>query len=92
MHWFLNVLNNRTPAFLKNKFCEALIAIFRLEYYSRWPTFFKDLFSILSNSPSELMIEMYLNILDTIDFEFVARYIERSPESHKRAVEIVSNL
>ncbi|KAG2385530.1 hypothetical protein C9374_003345 [Naegleria lovaniensis] len=88
MHWFLNVMNNRTPAFLKNKFCETLVAIFRIEYYSRWPSFFKDLFSILSNSPSELMIEMYLNILDTIDFEFVARYIERSPESHKRAVDI----
>jgi len=90
MHWFSNILNPKTPPFMRNKFCEALISIFRIEYYPRWPTFFKDLFFILQNSPSELMIDMYLRILDTIDTEFVARYIDRSEVNHKRAIEIVS--
>ncbi|KAL9646930.1 hypothetical protein ABK040_013789 [Willaertia magna] len=88
LHWLVTFISENTLAYVKNKYCETLIHLFKLDYPHSWPSFFKDILSILQNNPNETMIDMYLRVLETIDSFFVARYIDRSDIEHKRAVEI----
>jgi len=38
------------PAAVKNKFVQALVVMFKLEYPDEWPSFFSDLFMLLKSS------------------------------------------
>lgn len=83
--WLEKGVDESDPDFLKNKFCQVLVLLFRIQYQTAWPSFCDDLLSLLAStssatasSPSsnprrhELMVQMFLRICLCIDEEVVA--------------------
>jgi hypothetical protein len=80
---FDKIFKFKTEVFIKNKFSQLLVSIFRIEYSeNRWDNFFKDLFKILNNG--EEGIDMFLRIMKSIDDDIVARIYEKTKEDQKR--------
>lgn len=56
---------------VKNKFVQALVVMFKLEYPEEWPSFFSDLFMLLKSTGSTpaglVMVDMFLRIMASID-------------------------
>jgi exportin-T len=88
MSWFAEyALKHDYPVFIKGKFAQTLVALFKIMYPANWPTFFKELFATLNQG--ERAVDMYVRILDAIDNEIVSRLIDRAKDDHLRNTLIV---
>ncbi|KAL0489189.1 exportin-T [Acrasis kona] len=91
MSWITEIVAKReVPSFVKGKFAQALVILFKTLYPTNWPTFFKDLFSTLNLG--EAVVDLYVRILEAIDDEIVTRLIDRTPEENKRTTLIKDNM
>ncbi|KAI9362521.1 armadillo-type protein [Zopfochytrium polystomum] len=74
--WLEKGVDPTVPDFLKNKFCQILVLLFRLQYQNSWQSFFDDLLALLSSSVggprSDLIVNLFLRICISIDEEVVA--------------------
>ncbi|KAH6581998.1 hypothetical protein BASA50_000428 [Batrachochytrium salamandrivorans] len=69
------------PIFLKNKLSVVIVLLFKAQYPVEWPTFFEQLFSLLSSSGTQRsMILAFLHICIIIDEEVVCQYVPRMPD------------
>lgn len=91
MSWIPEIaVKQDLPVFVKGKFAQTLVLLFKLLYPTHWPTFFKELFSTLNLG--ERAVDLYVRILDAIDHAIVSRMIERSKEEQQRNTIIVRTL
>lgn len=90
MSWITEIgVKQDVPVFIKGKFAQTLVILFKLLYPMAWPTFFKELFATLN--AGEKAVELYVRILDAIDHEVVSRLIDRSKDEHQRNTLIVTD-
>ncbi|EGF81201.1 hypothetical protein BATDEDRAFT_87454 [Batrachochytrium dendrobatidis JAM81] len=69
------------PSYLKNKLSVVIVLLFKAQYPTKWPTFFDQLLSLLSDSGAQRSLIMaFLHICAVIDEEVVCLYVPRTPE------------
>jgi len=66
--------------YLKNKFAQIIVLLFREDFPHRWPAFFDDLIAAVANDQTGMMTEMFLRIMLAIDEEVVSIEINRTTE------------
>ncbi|KAJ3334353.1 pre-tRNA nuclear export protein [Blyttiomyces sp. JEL0837] len=90
--WLQNEVTESDPLFLRNKYCQVLVLLFRLEFTTNWRTFFDELLSLVTSSASgprkDVIVYMFLKICMTIDEEVVSRDIPRLADELKLNAEI----
>jgi exportin-T len=87
MSWITEIaIKQDIPVFIKNKFAQTIVILLKLLYPIGWPTFFKELFSTLTQG--ERAVDIYVRILDAIDHEIVSHLIDRPKEDHIRNTQI----
>lgn len=64
------------PPFVKNKLCSTLIAIVKIDYPERWPTFFTEFLEMIRSSSRE-HVDCFLRCLKMFDEEIVLFDINR---------------
>ncbi|CAA6664224.1 unnamed protein product [Spirodela intermedia] len=68
----------RPPAFIKNKFAQAFVALVCLEYPAAWSTVFLDLLPHLGKGA--IVIDMFSRILNLLDDDLISMEYPRSNE------------
>jgi exportin-T len=88
MSWITEIGTKQDiPVFIKGKFAQTLVILFKILYPSNWPTFFKELFATLNLG--ERAVDLYVRILDALDHDIVSRLVDRSKDDHQRNTMIV---
>ncbi|KAJ3412382.1 pre-tRNA nuclear export protein [Chytridiales sp. JEL 0842] len=77
--WLQNDVDSSDPAYIRNKFCQVLVLLFKYQYAdgSSWPTFFDDITALVASSSStprsEITLYMFLRICLAIDEEIISK-------------------
>jgi exportin-T len=72
---------------VKNKYVQALVLLFKMEWPEMWPTFFNELCDLLQVGP--VMVDMFLRICDNIARLVLSADAIRSTGDLARANDIV---
>ncbi|KAF9969790.1 pre-tRNA nuclear export protein [Actinomortierella ambigua] len=82
------------PPYLKNKFAHSVALLFRQTYLKSWPTFFKEMLSMIAPLPNTAgksnmrMVDLFLRILMSIDEEVVNTLTHRTMTKEENALNI----
>eukprot|EP00042_Codosiga_hollandica_P055911 m.793236 g.793236 ORF g.793236 m.793236 type:complete len:439 (+) comp59227_c0_seq2:243-1559(+) len=71
LKWLRECTAKQEPAFLRNKVAQIFVLVFEHEYPAQWPSFFQDIIELFELG--EVVVDMFIRILDTIDESFVDR-------------------
>jgi exportin-T len=77
--WLKNDVDASDPAYIRNKFSQVLVLLFKHQYSdgTSWSTFFDDLIALVTNSANtsraEVMLYMFLRISMAIDEEIISK-------------------
>ncbi|KAG0242703.1 pre-tRNA nuclear export protein [Actinomortierella wolfii] len=88
-----NTLSSEPP-YLKNKFAHSVALLFRQTYLKSWPTFFKEMLSMIAPLPNTngksnmRMVDLFLRILMSIDEEVVNTLTHRTMTKEENALNI----
>eukprot|EP00743_Colponemidia_sp_Colp-15_P007842 GILK01008494.1.p1 GENE.GILK01008494.1~~GILK01008494.1.p1 ORF type:complete len:968 (-),score=114.45 GILK01008494.1:207-3110(-) len=79
--WLTEVFGSREEQYyMKSKFSLIIALLVKFDYPESWPTAFQDLMNSTSKGP--LLVDIFLNVLHTIDQEVVQFDVNRLPEEH----------